>query len=38
MLSVPERIEEQGDPMRRMLDERPDVAAAVKRLETLVQG
>jgi bifunctional non-homologous end joining protein LigD len=38
MLSVPARIEEMGDPMRPMLDDRPDVAAAVKRLETLVQG
>jgi bifunctional non-homologous end joining protein LigD len=38
MLSVPDRIDELGDPMRPMLDERPDVAAAVKRLETMVQG
>ncbi len=37
MLSVPERIDERGDPMRPMLEERPDVVAAVKRLETLVQ-
>ena len=38
MLSVPARIEERGDPMRSMLDERPDVALAVKRLETMVQS
>jgi bifunctional non-homologous end joining protein LigD len=38
MLSVPARIEEMGDPMRTMLSQRPDVAAAVKRLESLVQG
>jgi DNA primase len=38
MLSVPARIEERGDPMRHLLDERPDVARAVTRLETMVRG
>jgi bifunctional non-homologous end joining protein LigD len=38
MLSVPARVEERGDPMRPMLDERPDVARAVKNLEKLVAG
>jgi bifunctional non-homologous end joining protein LigD len=37
MLSVPDRVGERGDPMRPMLDERPDVPLAVKRLETMVQ-
>jgi len=38
MLSVPARIEERGDPMRGMHDERPDVSLAARRLEALVQG
>ncbi|HMJ56333.1 MAG TPA: DNA ligase D [Polyangiaceae bacterium] len=38
MLSVPARIEERGDPMRHLLAERPDVARAVTRLETMVRG
>ena len=38
MLSVPARVDERGDPMRPMLDERPDVAAAVRRLEKMVQS
>jgi bifunctional non-homologous end joining protein LigD len=38
MLSVPDRVEERGDPMRTMLDQRPDVALAVERLERLVQS
>jgi len=36
MLSVPARFEERGDPMRKMLDDRPDVARAVAKLATLV--
>lgn len=38
MLSVPDRVGERGDPMRPMLDEKPDVPLAVKRLETMVQS
>ena len=38
MLSVPARFEERGDPMRKMLDERPDVARAVTKLAALVQS
>jgi bifunctional non-homologous end joining protein LigD len=38
MLSVPARIEERGDPMRGMHDERPNVPLAARRLEALVQG
>jgi len=38
MLSVPARIEERGDPMRHLLDERPDVARAVTRLEAMVKA
>ena len=38
MLSVPARFEERGDPMRKMLDERPDVARAVAKLAALVQS
>jgi hypothetical protein len=36
MLSVPARFEERGDPMSKMLGERPDVAGAVTRLAALV--
>jgi bifunctional non-homologous end joining protein LigD len=38
MLSVPERVEERGDPMQNLLAEKPDVARAVARLETLVNA
>ena len=38
MLSVSARIEERGDPMRHLLDERPDVARAVSRLEAMVKA
>jgi bifunctional non-homologous end joining protein LigD len=38
MLSVPARIEERGDPMASLLAERPDVARAVARLETMVKA
>ncbi|MET0592208.1 MAG: DNA ligase D, partial [Polyangiaceae bacterium] len=38
MLSVPARIEEMGDPMEKLLAERPDVARAVTRLETMVKA
>jgi bifunctional non-homologous end joining protein LigD len=38
MLSVPDRIAERGDPMRPMLDERPDVASAVAKLAKMVQA
>ena len=38
MLSVPARFEERGDPMRKMFDERPDVARAVTKLAALVQS
>jgi bifunctional non-homologous end joining protein LigD len=37
MLSVPARIEEAGDPMRPMLDEHPDIARAMSRLEELIR-
>jgi bifunctional non-homologous end joining protein LigD len=37
MLSVPDRVAERGDPMRPMLDEKPDVPRAVARLEAIVQ-
>ena len=35
--TVPERIARLGDPMRSMLDDRPDVASAVAKLEELVR-
>jgi len=38
MLSVPARIDERSDPMRPMLDDRPDVPLAVRKLEKMVQG
>jgi bifunctional non-homologous end joining protein LigD len=38
MLSVPARIGERGDPMHHLLAERPDVARAVARLETMVRS
>jgi bifunctional non-homologous end joining protein LigD len=38
MLSVPDRIEERGDPMLHLLDERPDVVGAVTRLEAMVKA
>ncbi len=38
MLSVPSRIEERGDPMRPLLDDRPDVARAVARLEAILKN
>jgi bifunctional non-homologous end joining protein LigD len=38
MLSVPARFDERGDPMRPMLDDRPDVASAVGKLAAMVQG
>jgi bifunctional non-homologous end joining protein LigD len=38
MLSVPARIDERGDPMANLLAERPDVARAVARLETMVKA
>jgi len=38
MMSVPARIEEGGDPMRPMLDERPDIAGAAARLEALIRA
>jgi bifunctional non-homologous end joining protein LigD len=38
MLSVPERLEERGDPMNNLLGERPDVARAVSRLEAMVKA
>jgi bifunctional non-homologous end joining protein LigD len=37
MLSVPARIEERGDPMRPMLEDRPDIARATSRLEALIR-
>jgi bifunctional non-homologous end joining protein LigD len=37
MLSVPARVDEIGDPMRLMLNERPDVPQAVQNLERLIQ-
>jgi bifunctional non-homologous end joining protein LigD len=36
--SVPARIAERGDPMAALLDERPDVAAALGRLEARVKA
>jgi bifunctional non-homologous end joining protein LigD len=36
MLSVPARFDEHGDPMRGMLDERPDVPQAVAKLAALL--
>ncbi len=36
--TVPARLAELGDPMRTMLDARPDVARAVARLERRVRG
>jgi bifunctional non-homologous end joining protein LigD len=33
MMTLPARIAESGDPMRGFFDEKPDVAAAVRRLE-----
>jgi bifunctional non-homologous end joining protein LigD len=36
--STPERFERIGDPMRPMLDARPDLAAALVRLGELVKG
>jgi bifunctional non-homologous end joining protein LigD len=38
MLSVPARVDEVGDPMRPMLNERPDVPRAVRNLERLIQA
>ncbi len=38
MLSVPSRIEDRGDPMRPMLEDRPDVPRAVTRLEAMLKN
>jgi DNA primase len=36
MFTVPERVERYGDPMAEMLDQKPDVAAAVNALGKLL--
>jgi bifunctional non-homologous end joining protein LigD len=38
MLSVPARIEERGDPLRPLLNDRPDILRATAKLETLIRN
>jgi bifunctional non-homologous end joining protein LigD len=37
MLSVPARVAEGGDPMRSMLEEKPDIARAAAKIEALIR-
>jgi bifunctional non-homologous end joining protein LigD len=38
LASVPARLAERGDPMRPMLEERPDIGRALEKLESIVRG
>jgi hypothetical protein len=38
MFSVPERVQDRSDPFATLLDERPDVMAALPKLERMLKG
>jgi hypothetical protein len=38
MFTVPKRVAEKGDPWTDLLDVRPDVMAAVAKLERMLKG